>query len=121
MVDDLGRPSGRPEVEDSGGEMGGRGDGVAEVTGRVGAAGSFFPTIFGTRVVRPGVGDAGFDGIVEGVVGFVVGVAAGLLLIVLSDDSRASSVEKPISSWENIAAVKSPMESRFSPSLSDWD
>lgn len=70
-------------------------------------------------MVGPGVGEAGLEGIAEeGIVDLVVVTAATLFLIVLSNDSRPSSVEKPRSSWENIAAVKSPMESKGSPSFS---
>ena len=89
----------------------------------MGAVVSFFqalPVGFAIWVVGPGAGEAGLDVAAgEGVVTFVVTVVVTPCLIVLSNDSRASSLEKPRSSWENIAAVKSPMESRGSPSFSD--
>lgn len=84
--------------------------------------GSLFPTFpvcFTIRVAGPGVGEVDLEGIAkEGVVNLVVAAGVTLFLIVPSDDFRPSSVEKPRSSWENMAAVKSPMESKGSPSFS---
>ena len=54
----------------------------------------------------------------EGTVDLVIVAVMLPFVIVLSSESRPSSTEKPKSSCENMAAVKSPMESSDSPSLS---
>lgn len=125
-VDGPGRPSDRPEIAGSETGVCNRGDGTSEGTGRVGAVGSLFPTFvvrFVVLVVGPGVGEVGLGGIAEGGVdSTVVTTVVTLFLIVLSKDSRPSSVAKPRSSWENIAAVISPMKSKgsLSPSAAEF-
>lgn len=118
-VDDLGRPTDRPGVVDSVVTCG-RGSAV-EGTAPAGTAGSFFPALptgFTVRMVGPGTGEFDSGGIEEAVVDLVVVVVVvvmvvvTLFLIVPSNDLRPSSTEKPPkSSWENIAAVISPIES----------
>ena len=112
-VDDLGRP----EILVSKVEVLGLGDGASEGASRTGAVGCFFPMLLvglAVWVLGTGAGEICFGGIAEG----ATNIVATPFLTVLSDDSWLSSRTKPRSILENMAAVKSPIESRDSASFS---
>jgi len=94
-VDDLGRPTDRPdEVSGLETEIGGDGE-ASESTGRVEGVGSFRLTLLGGSTVRVAWPEAGVTGPdEEAAVDFVVVIGVGPFLTVLSSDPRPSFGEK---------------------------